>query len=34
MTRATPPQWSFADLEFRTQNVTLDPLLHQTSSAA
>jgi hypothetical protein len=25
MTRATPPQWSFADLEFLAQNVTLDP---------
>jgi IS5 family transposase len=31
MTRATPPQWSFADLEFRAQNVTLDPLLQQIS---
>jgi len=29
MTRATPPQWSFADLEFLAQNVTLDPLLQQ-----
>jgi transposase, IS5 family len=31
MTRATPPQWSFADLEFRAQNITLDPLLQQIS---
>jgi len=31
MTRATPPQWSFADLEFLAQNVTLDPLLQQIS---
>jgi IS5 family transposase len=30
MTRATPPQWSFADLEFRAQNI-LDPLLQQIS---
>ena len=32
MTRATPPQWSFADLEFRAQNITLDPLLQQISN--
>jgi hypothetical protein len=25
MTRVTLPQWSFADLEFRAQNITLDP---------
>jgi len=31
MTRATPPQWSFADLEFRAQHITLDPLLQQIS---
>jgi IS5 family transposase len=31
MTRATPPQWSFADLEFHAQNITLDPLLQQIS---
>lgn len=31
MTRATTPQWSFADLEFRAQNITLDPLLQQIS---
>jgi IS5 family transposase len=31
MTRATPPQISFADLEFRSQNITLDPLLQQIS---
>ena len=31
MTRATPPQWSFADLEFRAQNIALDPLLQQIS---
>lgn len=31
MTRAAPPQWSFADLEFLAQKVTLDPLLQQIS---
>jgi len=31
MARATTHQWSFADLEFRAQNITLDPLLQQIS---
>lgn len=31
MTRATSPQVSFADLEFRAQNITLDPLLREIS---
>jgi IS5 family transposase len=31
MTRATPPQWTFADLEFLAQKITLDPLLQQIS---
>jgi IS5 family transposase len=32
MTRATPPQVSFADLEFLAQNITLDPLLREISN--
>jgi IS5 family transposase len=32
MTRATPPQISFADLEFLAQNITLDPLLREIST--
>jgi transposase, IS5 family len=32
MTRATSPQVSFADLEFRAQNITLDPLLREVSN--
>jgi IS5 family transposase len=32
MTRATPPQISFADLEFLAQNITLDPLLREISN--
>src|SRR6267143_1813427 len=31
MTRATSPQVSFADLEFRAQNIALDPLLEEVS---
>src|SRR6267143_1401443 len=31
MTRATSPQVSFADLEFRAQNIALDPLLQEVS---
>src|SRR5512132_1591091 len=32
MTRITPPQVSFADLEFLAQNITLDPLLREISN--
>jgi IS5 family transposase len=32
MTRATPPQISFADLEFLAQNITLDPVLQAISN--
>ena len=32
MTRVTPPQVSFADLEFLAQNITLDPLLREISN--